>query len=228
MCTGFRRIFDLVSNMTEQDAVVAAEKVVADLEAKRRVLIEARAADDAERRAVAFAAHSNGGSAEGKAARATLDKLNAAAVRFDSEFRSIEDAVAVAQDRLQQARQQEAIEADKAAAREAVKVLDELCEHGTVLDDALADAVTAGANLRDCLNRLHNLGISHPSHEMLHTIGNLAFRTAMTKSIWSRYHEAVAPKDRVSFAAVVASWREHLMADVRRRLGEAEHTEEAA
>jgi hypothetical protein len=212
--------------MSEQtnNAVDQAQRIVAELEQKRRALIERGRELDEARKRLSFDALT--GDAKSKAA---LDKANTEAARHGLDMENLVSAIAQGEVNVVAAQRAAAVEDDKAAAREAVKVLDELCEHGTVLDDALADAVTAGANLRDCLNRLHNLGISHPSHEMLHTIGHLAIRTAMTRSIWSRYFEAIAPKDRVSFAAVVASWREHLMADVRRRLGEDEQqTTEAA
>jgi hypothetical protein len=160
--------------------------------------------------------------------RKRLDDINTALATHASELASIDAAIGAAGERLAAARQAEAIAADKANALEVRTVIEELAEHGQVLDDALADVVTAGANLRACLNRLHNLGVGHPSHEVLATLGNLAIRTAMQKSIWSRYYEAIAPKDRKSFAAVVASWREHLTVDVERRLGEAVSAQTAA
>lgn len=219
----------MVNSMNEQTNtemnVEQAEHIVAELERKHLAHVQKGTELAAERAAIAFKVHGGDGDPR---SRKRLDEINHQLAVHASEAESICAAQKTAAENLVAAQRAAAVEDDKAAAREAVKVLDELCEHGTVLDDALADAVTAGANLRDCLNRLHNLGISHPSHEMLHTIGNLAFRTAMTKSIWSRYHEAVAPKDRVSFAAVVASWREHLMADVKRRLGAAESAKEEA
>jgi chromosome segregation ATPase len=210
----------------QQQTSEQALATLQELERKRKALIEFRAADDAARRDIAFRTHADGD----KAARATLDKLNAAAARFDAELRSIEDALAVAQDNLQRARVVEAREQDKANAREVAKVVEALAEHGQVLDDALHDVVEAGANLRACLNRLHGLQVHHSSHEMLHSLGNLAIRTAMTASIWSRYFETVAPRDRKSFVDVIAAWRASLMADVARRLGETEpaKTEAAA
>jgi hypothetical protein len=154
--------------MTEQaNAVTAAEKVVFDLEAKRRVLIETRAADDAERRAVAFAAHSNGGSAEGKAARATLDKLNVAAVRFDSELRSVDDAIAEAQDRLQQARTAEGQASARENALRIRKVNDEALADSVVLDDALHDAAMAIDNLKACWDKFSQAGVASPHHQQL-------------------------------------------------------------
>jgi hypothetical protein len=219
----------MVNPMNEQtntdQTSVEAEAILASIERKRLAHEQKGTELAAERAAIAFKVHGGDGDPR---SRKRLDEINHQLAFHASEAESICAAQKTAAGNLVAAQRAAAAEDDKAAAREVVKVLDELCEHGTVLDDALADAVTAGANLRDCLNRLHNLGISHPSHEMLHTIGNLAFRTAMAKSIWSRYHEAVAPKDRVSFAAVAASWREHLMADVKRRLGgEVKETEAA-
>jgi hypothetical protein len=202
----------------QQQTVEKAERVIRDLEAKRVELVQ-RGIEIAEsRKRLSFAAIADGD----PKAKKELERLDSEAARHTLDLENILAALMTADARVQQARQREAEEQDRAAAREAAKVLDELVSHGEVLDDALADAGAAGTNLRDCLNRLHNLGINHPSHEMLHTIGHRAIRTAMTRSIWSRYFEAIAPKDRVSFAAVVASWRENLLADINRRLGEGE------
>jgi hypothetical protein len=206
--------------------VEKAEATLRDLEHKRMALVESRAADDAKRRAVAFAAHSDDGD---KASRAALDKLNAASVRFDSELRSIEDAVAVAQDRLQQARAAEAQEVDREHARELKKLVGDLLEHAAVVDDALADLVTASNQLTECFNRLSEIGIKQPRQEQLAVMLNLSILTSLgqTPPLVRRYFQTLAPSEKRNFPAVMASWCENLTRDADQLLGVKE-TEAAA
>jgi hypothetical protein len=205
--------------MTEQDAVVAAEKVVADLEAKHRALIERGRELDEARKRLSFDALT--GDAKSKAA---LDKANTEAQRWGLDMENLVSAIAQGEANVVAACHAAAVEDDKADAREVAKVLDQLAEHAEVVDDCLADLVTAGDHLRASLNALHGLGVHHPTHEMLATFGHLAILTALNKTIWRRGFETLAPGQRKTFGDVVAAWRTSLMADVQRRLGEAEQT----
>jgi hypothetical protein len=202
--------------MSETDDVATAEAMVAELKAKAETLVARQKQLAEERKALAYDAVAL---KDPKAAKA-LALLAVEVLKLGTEMEATAAAGEEADRRLAEAQREAAAASDREAARQALAVIDQLVSHGEVLDDALADAVAAGKNLRDCLNRLHNLSIGHPSHEMLHTLGNMAIRTAMAKSIWSRYYESVAPRDRVSFLAVVASWRANLLADINRRLGE--------
>jgi hypothetical protein len=200
----------------QQKASVEAERIVASLEQKRAKCIQ-RGTDIADERAVlGYGTHVD----NDKASRAKLDKLNAEAAVHASELASLDAAIREAGERLAAARHVEAIEADKANAREVAKVVDELAEHGQVVDDVLHDLIEAGANLRAALNRLHGLGCNNPSHEQLATLGHLSILTALNKTIWKRGFETLAPNQRKSFTDVVAAWRTMLMRDVERRLGE--------
>lgn len=173
----------------EMTAVVAAEKVVAGLEAKRVKLIE-RGRDIADERAVlGYGAHVD----NDKDSRAKLDKLNAEAAVHASELASLDAALRTAGEKLAASRRAEALAADRENAREVRRVIDEMAEHGQVVDDVLADLIDAGTNLRACLNRLHGLGCNSPSHEVLATLGQLCILTALGKSIWKRGFETLAP-----------------------------------
>ena len=211
--------------MTDVERATAA---LAELERKRKALVESRAADDNERRAVAFKAHSDGDAK----ARQVLDRLNAAAVRFDSELRSVEDAIAEGQGRLQQARAAEAQAADRAAALELKKLVEGMSEHFAVVDDALADFVTASNFLKADFDHLLRLGIPSPRQEQLDVLGYAALLTSLGQAIpWRRRFQVLAPRERKTFASLGTAWCEHLMRDVERRLGESEPakaTEEAA
>jgi hypothetical protein len=218
------RARDGEEDMSEQTSAVAeAERIVADLEQKRRALIERGQELDESRRRLSFDALT--GDAKSKAA---LDKANTEAARHGLDMENLVSAIAQSEANVAAARAAEAIAADKADAREVAKVLDQLAEHAGVVDDCLADLVTAGESLRASLNALHELGVHHPTHEMLATFGHLAILTGLNRSIWRRGFETLAPGQRKTFGDVVAAWRVSLMADVKRRLGEGEHTEVAA
>jgi hypothetical protein len=145
-------------------------------------------------------------------------------VRYETEGRALIDARDEGRRRLEEARQHAAREADKANARQVRKVIDELVEHGAVVDDALHDLVEAGSNLKECFDRLSRLGVTSPRYEQLATLGNICVVSALGRSIWKRYHRTLAPGQRMTFADLTKTWAVTVERDVRARLGEAEQT----
>jgi hypothetical protein len=208
-----------MSEQINETAVEQAQRIVADLEQKRRALIERGRELDEARKRLSFDAHT--GDAKSKAA---LDKANTEAARHGLDMENLVSAIAQGEANVVAAQRAAAAEEDKAAAREVAKVLDQLAGHAEVVDDCLADLITAGDHLRASLNALHELDVRHISHEMLATYGHLAILTALNRTIWRRGFETLAPGQRKNFADVVGAWRTSLMADVKRRLGEDEQT----
>jgi hypothetical protein len=139
-------------NTEQASAVEQAERVVAELETKHRALIERGQELGDARKRIAFYAHTGD-----KKAAAALDKLNTEAVRHGLDAENVLAAIEQAQERLADVRRAAAVASDQGNAREVAAVLDQLVEDGTEMDAALADVVTAGANLRAGLNRLHGL-----------------------------------------------------------------------
>jgi hypothetical protein len=135
-------------------------------------------------------------------------------------------AAAEADQRLAAARAAEAQAANRAVALQIKQVVADLKEHGEVLDDALADLVTAADNLKECFDRLARLGVSSPRHEQLAVMANLSILTALGQTPWRRYFQTLAPRERKNFAAVMAAWCENLTRDADRRLGETEQAKE--
>jgi hypothetical protein len=201
--------------MSEQTNTAKAEALVALLEGKRAKLIQDATDLQDERAHVALAAHTGD-----KAARKRLDEINAALAVHQSEPASLDAALRAAGEKLAAARTAEAIAQDRTVALQVKQVIAELQEHGAVLDDALADLVTAGANLKACFDRLALLGVTSPRYEQLAVLGNLAILTALGQTIWKRGFETLAPNQRKNFAAVMAEWCSNLTRDVERRLGE--------
>jgi hypothetical protein len=214
--------------MTEQtttEQTSRIEALVAALEQKRLLHVQKGTELADERAAIAFKVHGGDGDPR---ARKRLDEINHQLAVHASEHESICAAQKTAAENLVAAQRAAAVEDDKADAREVAKVLDQLAEHAEVVDDCLADLVTAGDHLRASLNALHELGVRHISHEMLAAYGHLAILTALNRTIWRRGFEILAPGQRKTFGDVVAAWRVSLMADVQRRLGEDESAKEEA
>ena len=209
---------------TEHTAVEQAGQVLAELESKRRLLVESRASDDAQRREIAFAALAT----NDKAAAQTLGKLAAAAARFDVSLREVDDAIVEGRDRLARARAAEALEVDRLRARELQAVIEQLREAGSVADDCLADLVEAGAALKTAFDRLAQLGVHSPRHEQLSALGARAILTSLMLTPWKRHFETLAPGQRQNFAHVIAGWCANLERDVSARLGNAVVTDERA
>jgi hypothetical protein len=210
---------------SEQTSIDQAQRVARELEDRRRLLLERKQELDESRQRVSFDALT--GDAK---AKALLEKLNTEAQRHGLDMENLLAAIAQAEANVAAVCLKEEREQEKASARELKKLIEDMLEHGAVVDDCLADLVTAGNNLQECFDRLSQLHISSPRFEQLATLGHLCILTALNASIWRRGFEMLAPGQRKTFGDVVAAWRVSLMADVQRRLGEgeSEHTEEAA
>lgn len=203
---------------TTAEATLAATLALQGLERKRKSLVESRAADDAERRAVAFRAYSDGD----KSARQVLDKLNAAAVRFDSELRSIEDAIAVAQDRVQAARAQEAEQAAKANALAIRECCAEFLESALSLNEAILALSEEGAALQAAVRKLRALGVGFPTDQQISVLGLQCLQTGLMETAWRKEFLHLAPKDRRRWSTLAREWVARIeLTCVQPHLGEA-------
>jgi hypothetical protein len=207
--------------MTEQaNAVTAAEKVVADLEQKRRALIERGQELAGTRHRLSYDAAVE---ANPKAVKA-LATLALDAADVGREMETLVSAIGEAERRLAIAQAAQVRQADCASALELKKLIEDLDEHFTVADDALVDLVSATNNLKVGFDRLFQMGVSNPRQEQLAVMLNLSILTSLgeTPPLIRRYFQTLAPRERKNLVAVWASWRTSLMADVQRRLGEDE------
>jgi hypothetical protein len=192
-----------------------ATAVVAKLQAKRAVHIQKGTELQDEQANVSLAAHT--GDAK---ARKRLDEINTALALHASELQSLDAALRAAGERVAAAQRAEAEAAAVANVQAIKQVVAELAEHASVADDALHDLILAGDNLKSCLDRLHQLGVANPRHETLQVLGHNALLTALMRSPWKRYFEALAPSARRDFAGTVASWQAMIEPGLAQRLGE--------
>jgi hypothetical protein len=203
--------------------IETAEQIVRDLETKRQRLAErgVKLADD--RRTIAYDAHADG-DAE---ARNRLDKLNAEAVAHASELTSLDDAIATARERLVAAQQAVARGEDKAKAQQLRQAVAAFAAHGRDLDEALSSVGELGRAMRDDLSRIHDLGSTFPSHAQLDVLGYGALLTALGGTQWAHRFERLAPNQRRTFTALVATWAATVERGIAQRLGKDQKVEAA-
>jgi hypothetical protein len=206
-----------MTKLNKPTTVAIAEQMLQRFERDRSELVERRAALAEKRRALAFDAH-----AGDAAAVKQLDNLNREDGELKTKIASVDDAVAEARRRLDQARDAEA----RATEREKVKALRSalarFVDAGKGCDSALEVLVASSTAMRDALTQINRLGCSHPSHAQLDSLGAIALRTALTATAWTRYFERVGPTERKTFAGLVATWATMVERHITSRLGDEE------
>jgi hypothetical protein len=199
------------------DAVAAAEATLAGFEKQRTALLAKQKVLADKRRETAFDAH-NGDAASGK----LLDGLARDAAELGVRIDSVDDAIKEGQRRLHQAHQRAALDAERANARALRQTLAKFVQAGEAMDKALAVVVWAGNEMRAGITEINQLGVTHPSHAQLESLGALALRTALTQTHWARYFERVSPVEAKTFAALIASWSATVERAIEAKLGESE------
>jgi chromosome segregation ATPase len=206
--------------MTEVEKATA---VIAALDDRRRAHIQKQVELDEERKQIAFAAHSGN---DGKA-RKRLDAINLEAASFASEMSSLEAALEEANSRLSAARRDEALQQNRAQAKELRTTLDRFHELGLIMDDCFTDLTSAALEMKIVLDKMHQLGASRPTSEQVRVLGALAVRTALLATPWSKEFDPIAPNQRRSFKSLVDGWRGQIDQNIAARLGEPSKTEAA-
>jgi hypothetical protein len=189
----------------EQITVTEAEATLSRFEAERLGVVERKTALADKRRQIAFDALSGD-----KSASKLLDGLHREAVELESRVVSVNDAIAEAQRRLEQARQREQKEANKQRALQVRQVLAELVE-GLGLCGKALDLFVGGANKADAaLEALHRLGCAYPSRDQVRVYGALAIHTALMQSaLWAReVGRHLAPNERKTFDELKVQWHD--------------------
>jgi predicted glycosyl hydrolase (DUF1957 family) len=192
-----------------------AEKTLAALEDKRKQLVQKATELADERQRISFAAHA-GGDAK---ARKRLDEINAATVSHGSEMESIQAAIVEASRRVEAARHDAAIAADREAASELAEQWKLFVEHAKALDKALAGVTEHGHALEAILTQVNALGAASPSRAQLDSLGARALMSALQKTPWAREFSPIAPNERRTFSALVESWGASVRNNVAARLG---------
>jgi hypothetical protein len=167
-------------------SVADAERTIADLQQKRRELVERRSQLDETRRIASYRAHVH----HDAEARQRLDQVHAEAGKFESELRSIDDAISEAQARLQQAQSVEANAADRAAASQLRDVAVRLGERFHKADKLFAAAIDELNAVPADLIELHRLGSTFPMQIWLCAVGSGNCRHIGTETFSRRSRRA--------------------------------------
>jgi hypothetical protein len=195
--------------------VANAEQLLARFEKERADLMERKAALADKRRNAAYDAHAGDGSAS-----KLLDGLHREAVELESRIAGLDDAIAEARRRLEQAREAAAREQDRERALLLRQALAAFIEAGKGCDAALDLLISASTDLRNGITVMNKLGCTHPSHAQLDALGSIALRTALTDTAWVRYFERVSPVERKTFAGLTATWAAMVERYIASRLGD--------
>ena len=185
-----------------------AQQVLADLNAQREKLV-AKGHDLEERRQEI----SYGALTGSKAERKKLDEVNAEALTYEYELKSIDAAIAQATKRLAAADAAEAQAQDKDNAKGLRVVVDAFLSHAIALDDAFATVAKEGMALEETLKQIHSLGCAFPSRAQLDALGARALKTALMSTPWRREFEMMSPGQRQSFTALVSEWVDRIEAN---------------
>ena len=207
----------------ETPTVANAEAMLARFERERGDLIERRAALAEKRRTVAFDAHAGDGSAS-----KLLDGLHREAAELESRIIGLDDAVAEARRRLEQAHEYEAREADRAKAVELRAALKQFVEHGAGVDAALEVLIESCNGMERALVEIHRCGSAFPSDAQLLSLGSRVLIAALSKTTFRREFPAVPPLERNrTMSAIVQQWSDTVERNIQQRLEQPETIEAA-
>jgi hypothetical protein len=202
--------------MTE---VERAEQTLASLEDKRKALVIKATELDAERKQIAFAAHSG----NDNKARARLDKINSEHATFTSEMNSLTEAIAEADARLETAKRNEAIAADREKAKQIAVLKTAFVENGINAGDALVDFVGSLLEMRRQRDEMEVLGITAPTARQFQVNAIIAVKTALMLLPQSYVNELqdwrlLLHPQRRAFKDVTADWDLMITRQINQRL----------
>jgi DNA repair exonuclease SbcCD ATPase subunit len=213
--------------MTE---VEKCEAIITELRRKRELLIGRGHRLGEERTKLSFSAHAEAD----KTAQKRLDTVHDELGRFESELKSVDEAIAEAEKRRVAAQAAEAQAAAKAEADEARKLVKEIGECFPYLDRHLTEAARALIAIHDGIAKLHQAGFAFPSEAQLR-LGIAAIIQTWAHNLPRSWHDQLRdgmqflpPHQRKTAISYWAAIEPSLQNAIRQRLGEAERDTEAA
>ena len=193
-------------NIKEQnmgDELTALEKAHATRDVIRAKLDTARSdltTLDDRRKALSFAAHSEGG-----VAKKELDGLNKHRAIAVAEIESLEIAVVEASRRVDDAHRDADLQVEAEKAERALAIRESLARRAAKLDKALAALAEEGNAFHAELRELnHTVGCRSPNEFQFQSLGERAVKSALMFSPFKIEH--IAPGERRTFVEVLAAW----------------------
>jgi hypothetical protein len=182
--------------------VSAAEAAIANLTAKRDALVERGDQLATNRASVAYKALHD----DDPTAKAALERIGKESVEHDHALASVDAALATGKQKLEAAKRHEAKQADRANAKRLRECLAAFKESARTLDATLEVLIAGGGTMRQLITEMNRLGLTHPSHNQLDTLGGIALRSALMNTPWQRHFERVGPMEQKTFAVLMQSW----------------------
>jgi hypothetical protein len=209
--------------MTKAETLEGAERVLVGLREKREAVALRIAANTDRRQAVGYQVHAT----DDKAARATLDKLNAESLTLNGELESLDGAIRTAEERVAAAQRAEAVRAARTNAQRLRAELRGILECTKRLDAAFAAVCAEAAELNERTRSARSLGAGAPNAEQFEAYGYRCVSTWLGKlpPMWSRRFELLQPRERCRFADRWSGWLAGAERAIAVRLNQ---TEEAA
>jgi hypothetical protein len=203
------------TNNTERpQTVAAAEAVLRDLTSKRDKFLAFGQRLAEQRKSHAYAAHA----ADDSDAKRELTNVAATIAVNDSMLASLGEALSEAETKLTIARACEADVADRAKAREVLKLLSAFKGAGHELDDALRTLNQTGRLFVSLVSQLRGFGVG-PSYEQVDVLGGKAVLAALLGTVWGKRFPRLAPHEHRSFRALVDGWVAGPEARINAQLG---------
>jgi hypothetical protein len=196
----------------------AAAKIVTDLENELETLQGRAAALTKQREQLSYSAKTGD-----KNAKAKLDKTASEATVVASEIEIVIAALVEARSRLGNAEQVKALEADRAKAVEIQQLQAAFNERLLAIDDACEDIARCTQENKKLLSRMHDLGITAPSHDQVRINSVLALKTMLQGCPWNvqefqDYPHFLAPSQRKNFKDLASAWDATIERQVADRL----------
>ena len=182
-----------------------AEATRADLDAR---LFEAKrelAELDEKRRAVSFEAHTGD-----DVAKRALDRANKERIGLLNSIEELEAALAEAGRRVDAAEREQEMAAQSERAERALEIADRIATRGAKLDAALRTVAEEASAFEADIHELNALGCTHPHHAQLMSHGERAVKTCLMQTPWRREFEHLAPRERMNFTDIAASYSQQI------------------
>jgi hypothetical protein len=191
---------------------------------QRDELVARAAKFNADRQAVAYAAHTGDKTAQDK-----LRKLNDETVLHNAKLEGIDAAIAEANSRLASAQRNEAATSDREQAEALRAKLNRFVELALLCDDCILDFLGAAKELQSTLDDIHALGCASPNSAQMRVLATLAIKSFVMQIPWTaKEWEHLAPNQRKTFRELAENWAAQISQHINTRLGEQPNKTEAA
>jgi hypothetical protein len=206
----------MAKKIANENPIEAAERILAELQARHDKTVKARENDDRELGSVSYSALATGD----KDAAEKLEHVKELALRRDLEIKAIRSAIAQAQQNLVEAKADAAAADQRRVALEVRTLLKSLRDAGAVCDEALATFAASSNVMKDIIQKMNALGFHHPSSTQYMSLGERAVRGTLVNTPFQRGFESIAPRERKNFNEFVGQWCISIEREIAARLGE--------